>query len=285
MYTWHQKNVMDLEHPFIMFYNHHSISFPEHWHEEIEVIYLMSGAATAKIDGAPYEVSPGDIIFVSSRESHSYLSGSEDGDALIFGIGTAFFGDHRDMIANSKFLSPILRRPPGCMTEGDVYFEFERIFTSIITQIENKETGYDLFIRARILDIAWTIISKLSFTPISHEQKIKQFNKSERLNEVFKYVNSHYQSELKLDTMARLCNFSPYYFARFFKESVGMPFCKYLTEFRIRQAKALLMETEESITDISYKVGFQSIKTFNRVFKAINGVAPSEFRKNRAATK
>lgn len=278
MYTWHQKNAMDLEHPFVMYYNHHSIAFPEHWHEEIEVIYLKKGSAIAKIGDEQFEVSAGDIIFISSKESHSYLSNDNMGDALIFGIGTSFFGDHHDKIANSKFVSPVLRRPANPLAEGDVYAEFERIFSSIIMQMEKKDAGHDLFIRARILDIAWAIISKLAVVPVSHEQKIKRFNKSERLNEVFKFVSKNYQSPIKLETVAKLCNFSSYYFARFFKEAVGMPFCKYLNEYRVKQAKVYLTETENPITEISYLVGFQSIKTFNRVFKTAIGVSPSEFR-------
>lgn len=279
MYTWHQKTVLDLEHPFIMYYNQHSIAFPEHWHEEIEVIYLKSGSAIAMIAEKHYDVSAGDIIFISSKESHSYTSGSESGDALVFGISTSFFGDSQERIANSKFASPVLHLPTGKGGPYEVYYAFESIFASIIGQMENKRAGYDLFLHARILDIAWTIISKLDFMPVEHEQKIKQFNRNERLNDIFKYINRNYRDPLKLETVARLCNFSPYYFARFFKESVGMPFCKYLNDYRIKQAKIYLSETESQITDISYMVGFQSIKTFNRVFKSIVGVSPTEFRR------
>lgn len=281
MYTWHQKNVMDIEYPFVMNCRQHSIAFPEHWHEEIEVIYLQNGIAVAQINGKQYDVADGDIIFVSSRETHSYLSNNEKVNALVLGIGTSYFGEHHDMIASSRFLSAVLHKPQrdGRAGEDGVYEEFERVFLSIIAHMDEYEAGRDLFIRARILDIAWIMISRMTFEPINHKQKVKQLNSNERLNDVFKFVSSNYQNPIKLETVSKLCNFSPYYFARFFKESVGMPFCKYLNEYRIKQARVHLLETEYPITDISFMVGFQSIKTFNRAFKSSMGVSPSDYRK------
>jgi AraC-like DNA-binding protein len=70
-----------------------------------------------------------------------------------------------------------------------------------------------------------------------------------------------------------------YHFTRFFKDTTGMTFWQYLNNYKVSKAVNLLINTSDSISEIAFNSGFNSIKTFNRVFKQVKGCSPSEFRK------
>ena len=73
--------------------------------------------------------------------------------------------------------------------------------------------------------------------------------------------------------------FNATYFSGMFKKETDMNFSEYLKKIRIDNAKNLLLNTENSVEDISYAVGYSDIKYFSRLFKKLTGVTPTEFRK------
>ena len=98
--------------------------------------------------------------------------------------------------------------------------------------------------------------------------------------EVVKYVNEHYHENIYLEMLADEFGFSVKYLSRVFKEYTGVRFVEYLSEIRIKKAKDLLENTEESVNVIGEKVGFGSRNTFYRAFKSAYGITPAEYRKN-----
>ena len=116
-------------------------------------------------------------------------------------------------------------------------------------------------------------------TKYSPHEKSRKLGRLERLEQVFEYVDNNYDRPISLDQIARVANFSIYHFTRFFKETTGMTFGEYLNSYRIKKAEAYLEDAQNTITEIAFKSGFNSIKTFNRVFKHQKGCSPSEYRK------
>jgi AraC-like DNA-binding protein len=100
-----------------------------------------------------------------------------------------------------------------------------------------------------------------------------------RLDKVFQYINENYQNKIDLNDISKTAGLSKYYFTRFFKENVGVTFIDYLNSFRIAKSEYLLMNTNEPIIEIVYKCGFNSVKTFNRVFKNLRGSSPVAYKK------
>ena len=98
------------------------------------------------------------------------------------------------------------------------------------------------------------------------------------LQEVFDYIESHYKEPISIEDVSKVANFSPHYFNKFFKNATGKTFARYLNNVRIDKAQALLRSSNQTITNIAYEVGFNSIKTFNRLFKEIVKCTPSEDR-------
>ncbi len=83
---------------------------------------------------------------------------------------------------------------------------------------------------------------------------------------------------LSLRAMAKIAYFSPYYFNRTFRQVTGIPPCQYLYALRLEAASSLLLHTEQTVLDICYEVGYNSLGTFTRRFTELMGVSPKRFR-------
>jgi transcriptional regulator GlxA family with amidase domain len=89
-------------------------------------------------------------------------------------------------------------------------------------------------------------------------------------------VASH--EEWPVERLARVSRVSQAHFARSFKDAFGVPPHRYLLTRRIERAKALLRDTELSITDIAFQTGWKSLGTFGRIFRDVTGESPGELR-------
>jgi AraC-like DNA-binding protein len=91
--------------------------------------------------------------------------------------------------------------------------------------------------------------------------------------------------EWPVDRLARVSHVSEAHFARSFKEAFGVPPHRYLLTRRIERAKALLRETEASITDIAFQTGWKSLGTFGRTFRDVTGESPGDLRAREQAAR
>ena len=86
------------------------------------------------------------------------------------------------------------------------------------------------------------------------------------------------QEEWPIPRLAKVSGVSEAHFARSFRQAFGLPPHRYLLTRRIERAKALLRDTELSITEIAFQTGWSSLGTFGRIFRDITGESPSELR-------
>lgn len=103
-------------------------------------------------------------------------------------------------------------------------------------------------------------------------------SKKNLMSEVVDYLKEHCDEDLDLNVVAERFDISPKYLSRAFKAYTNVRFIDYLNELRVTKAKELLENTDENITDILTKVGFNSRNTFYRVFKNLQGITPAEYR-------
>jgi ligand-binding sensor protein/AraC-like DNA-binding protein len=98
------------------------------------------------------------------------------------------------------------------------------------------------------------------------------------------YIQDHYSEDLSLAALAKLCRVSPNYFSRIFNRSLGENLAQYVQRVRIFHAKRRLAETEDPVTSISFDMGFEDSGYFNKVFKKLVGMTPSEYRRDTIGT-
>jgi AraC-like DNA-binding protein len=93
-----------------------------------------------------------------------------------------------------------------------------------------------------------------------------------------KFIHEHSEENLGLTIVARSVNISANHLSEKFKQVTGMNFVEYVARLRIENARALLPNREQRISEIAFAVGFQSLSQFNRVFKKLTQKSPTEFR-------
>ena len=106
----------------------------------------------------------------------------------------------------------------------------------------------------------------------------KQHEYVEKFMMVCNYITDHCTENITVEELADLAGFSKFHFARLFKQFSNMSCYEYLTQKRIAHAERLLIEPGLSITEVAMRSGFNSLSTFNRIFKSAKNCTPSEYK-------
>jgi len=94
-------------------------------------------------------------------------------------------------------------------------------------------------------------------------------------------LNSHYNNDINLKTVASAFELNAFYLGQLFKSEVGDSFTNYLNKLRINQAKELIMEGKYKNNEIAEKVGYINTNYFSTIFKKATGLSPTEFKDNK----
>ncbi len=108
----------------------------------------------------------------------------------------------------------------------------------------------------------------------------KAFHYYNRLAKVRCFVEENYSEEISLQKAANVACMERTSFSRFFGNKVGLSFTQWLRQVRIAKAKELMKKNNFSILEIADAVGFSNLRTFERVFKQLTDLTPSQFKKN-----
>ncbi|MBB2480541.1 response regulator [Bacillus sp. APMAM] len=92
------------------------------------------------------------------------------------------------------------------------------------------------------------------------------------------YITEHFHKTITLEEVAEYVELSPFHFSKLFKEKYGVNFIDYVTDLRIEQAKKEMLNTNKSLKEICFSVGYKDPNYFSRVFKKKTGVAPTAYR-------
>lgn len=95
---------------------------------------------------------------------------------------------------------------------------------------------------------------------------------------VRQWVKSSLDERLTLSRAAERANMSPCYFSTMFKKATGVPFVGYVARMRVEKARKLLADPQARISEVAFAAGFGSIPRFNRVFKKVAGMSPTQYR-------
>jgi AraC-like DNA-binding protein len=104
------------------------------------------------------------------------------------------------------------------------------------------------------------------------------FDDKIRMGAVYKYIHANYNDKPDVKVVAERVHLSTPAFCRYFKKQTKMTFTDFVNQYRITQAKTLLLK-DVSVSEACYEVGFQSLSHFNKLFKKITGINPSVFKK------
>ncbi|MCR4902761.1 MAG: AraC family transcriptional regulator [Butyrivibrio sp.] len=265
----------------VLLYHNTLSEYPLHWHNEVELILILSGNLKIKFHNdmqSMIECSKGDVVLIAPGTLHEYLSGSPDGEKLILLFDIGGYSQVSSLVPLLKTLPPFVH-----VRHKDHSNECTRLH-GYFDEIDKLYGESDEFLQISVYSLVTLILAKIGSmhigdAPMPVEVIDNRHKNIDKIVLVTNYIDSHRSEELTVEQLADLAGFSKFHFERMFKSCMGITCYQYITKRRIIMAKELLGDTDLSVMDIALHSGFSSLSTFNRVFKDVNGCSPSEFRK------
>ena len=281
MQAIHQKFQMGQEFPLHVFITD-TQEFPPHWHEAVEVIYALEDDLRVGINHVIHTLKARDILLVGGGDVHYFPPLTRPVQRIIIQFDLAFFESFATLFRDKRFTVALLRENVDPMVEGaaSVHADMESQLLAILKESHEKQEGYKLALKARMYDLLILLLRRVPMEQISPHEKNRRLSRLERLELVLRYVENNFDRTLPLEEVATLANFSVFHFTRFFRETTGMTFGQYVNQFRVEKAVDALINTNDTITEIVFRSGFNSAKTFNRVFRQIKGCSPSAYKRS-----
>ncbi len=250
-----------------------NLSYVVHFHDEVEVGCVREGETVVVCESGSFEAKQGDICLFMPGELHGFVSHGENN---IFVMKTAV----TEAEGQDSFLDlSKIRLLKNIITKQDAVYQK---LLSYIHQIQQEHTekkpGFEYAVNALSLSVFVEALRGVGFRAVTTKQSAQIAESMKLLRHAERFVEKNYMRPVSLEEMADYCNFSKYYFSHYFKKVTGVSFFYYLTVYRLERAVALMKFTNESMTEISYRCGFGSTRSFNRLFKKHFGTTPTEFR-------
>lgn len=257
------------------------IQVDPHWHDYIEILYVIEGTVIQNVNDTRLTITKDDIVIIKSGDIHSITSINGDCKIVVLQFMPTLIAPTFINMLESKHILAFLNsqhKHVNFITNAKV--QANDIYTTIKNiqnEYQHKDLAYELNIKGYIYHLIAMLIRE-KYIPIYDE--VLNENDIARLTPLFKYIDEFYTKNICMEDIAKMINMNYHYFSRYFKQTTGANFKKFIDFVRIREAEKLLLTTEISICDIAYGVGFSNVSTFNRVFRKLRSCSPSSVRKS-----
>ena len=268
--------------------NKKEFAYPIHNHEVYELNFVENAAGVRRIVGDSSEIIGNyDLVLITSPDLEHVWEQNTCTSKEIREITIQFkFGlDEEDVLfEKTPFLS--IRNMLKEAQKG-LAFPLPAIMKvyNLLTSISSIDDRFEALLQfLRILHIL-SIQDGAHSLATSAYAKVKIEDDSRRVLKVKNYINENYMYEIKLETLADIANMSQSAFSRFFKLHTGRTLSDYIIDTRLGYATRMLLDTQDSIANISFNCGYNNLSNFNRLFKRKKGCSPSEFREKYRKTR
>lgn len=246
--------------------------FPPHIHSSSEFIHITQGSLELGIGQEFYHMEQGDLAIIFPDIIHHYQVFDPRGCICTYLLASANLGGDF-----TEFLQKYCPQNP-VIPHKDLHPDVVYLLNRLLSDEENGESGpFDSTLRLSFIQI---ILGRC--IPYYKLMEKGMVDNDDLVYQVVSYLARNYTEEVSLTSMARELGVSPYLLSRVFSGTFHMNFNQYLNDLRLNQACIRLIHTDQAITDLCLNAGFESQRTFNRVFKERFHMSPREYRaKNR----
>lgn len=252
---------------------------------------VEDGEGELVYEGKKYELRSGDVVFIDCRKAYSHSTGLNLNAGLWSLRWCHFYGPSMPAVY-AKYCErgglPVIRGGDmavdmACgadmvrgadMARGADVSQYSTILTDIYTLASSSDYIRDMRINGKLNDLL-TLLMESSW----HRGNSSNAPKKMDISLVKSFLDEHYKEKLSLESVAGHFFIDKHYLARLFKEQYGVTLVTYLQQVRITHAKRMLRFTDKSIEEIGLECGIGELNYFSRVFKKLEGVSPSEFRR------
>ncbi len=234
-----------------------------HWHNTLEIIYVLHAQAIVTINNRTYEINKNNFILINSKDIHkSHVGGMDDFyDGYCFQIDTSFLQKYYPNIHEITF--------------ENIYDHNEEIIELLNKLISAYTIEKDTLKIYGYLYLLFSIFSKTATTKSS--QNILSDNK---LFNILEYIDNNYKKNINPHDIANKFHISYGYLAKLFKETLQTTCKNYINEKRTIKSLEDLLYSSKNITEIALEYGFPNTKSYIENFKKIYNTTPNVYRKD-----
>lgn len=256
--------------------------FQHHSHTCFEITVVDFGSGVYTTNNKSYNMSPGDIFVFSSNEYHCITEVGDKGLKLtnMHFEPRYLWGNYTDSFSEANI--------DFCFGHSDAFenkipSKRAKIIYSYVEEIKkelnSKESEYQLQVKSLLNLLLINLVRNFNYSDQEISVNSLQFKS---IQHILNYIDEHFTEKLSLDELAEKAGMSPNYFSSFFKKISGISLWDYISNKRINMAVQLLRENGlgKNILEIATLCGFNNTTHFNKMFKRITGMTPTEYKKN-----
>ena len=262
------------------------VKVPWHWHDELEIVVILSGEVRAFIAGCELNLKAGEGYFANSGILHSAELRSKTGWQHCMVFDPRVLATPDDIIWNT-YVSPILshenlpfiKLTPEIPWQKDILSLSEKAWLSGA----HEKTDYALTVRSSLSRIASLMVHNIG-TESEHPFSSKTQKDELRIKKTLYYIETHYSEQITIDDIAASADISVSTLLRLYHDVLHTTPIQYVLKYRLEQIRdELSIEPDSSIAEIAYSCGFNDISYFNRCFLKAYGKTPSSYKNTLSA--
>lgn len=262
LYKFHSENLEVFQHK-----NGH---VPPHIHSAMECVYVTEGTLEVGIGQELYHMEKNDLALIFPDTIHHYqvfCEGKSRSTCLL--ASPSLSGAYLQILQQKTTRCPVIKAK-------DVHPDVVYALKSLLAEEKSKEKSREKM----------DLVVQLAFVQLILARCLPKLELVDRdttggdiIFDVVVYIAANFTEEISLESMAKELGYSPYAISRVFSSTFHSNFNQYLNEYRLEYARSLLHYTNQTITEVYENAGFQSQRTFNRVFFQRYGMSPREYRR------
>lgn len=257
-----------------------------HRHLPFEIVLFKSGTGLYATKSGNLDIRKDDIFIFASNEQHC-ITDVYDGETFRF-MNLHFepryvWGSSNNGLSNESMNMCFSHSDSFCnrLPRNNRYTDRVRaLLLEIESELELKAPEYQLMVHNKVYEILVILVRHLGYGT-GESVSSEQYRHIKLARKTIDYINRHLSDELALDDLAKMVDLSPNYFSHIFKKTVGVSLWDYITLKRIELAMTMLHEqTDRNMLDIAADCGFNNSANFNKMFRKVTGLTPTEFRRH-----
>jgi len=257
---------------------------PDHLHDRYEFVYVYEGRGTFFIDRKLYAMKAGDLFLIPGNSIHRALPDAETpvtSTAVFFAPSLASH-ETVDEPYNSLRCFELARKRKHYLLELSDALQAETVdaLEAMRLELEHRGTGYRHAIVLRFQ--LWLLGLNRHMIETRPEGRTESGIGPQWMKDVLDHIAAHPADDLSLATLARRSSVTGAHFSRVFKQLTGMNLTDYVNAKRISIAKEQLLETDDNVSLIAERCGFDSLPYFHRLFKKYTNRTPAAYKKRQS---
>lgn len=239
------------------------------WSQHYCLLYILQGRGELKVNQNTILLQQGTVA-LCNRNRYFDLHGVEGNDLVLYSLSFDIL-EKKDGLPDQEVVYRPLQEP--WRTDGEIFVQsYLQVFELVKRLYVLEEENSHPHTKQALLYELILLLEQERTLPLNPQEQ-----HTYSIQQVVDYIHQHYKQQITREDLAQLAGFHPHVFSRIFKEETGDSFSHYLSKYRIKKAKALMLTTTKNLNDIASAVGYTSGLYLSRKFKQITGYSPSSF--------